>query len=1057
MAPRSHGRRAAVLPALLLSLCTGCTTYVTQMPEPANSPAASPAEKETSAQQPATTTPPPTEEKQYYRLEDLFSAARRNMLEIQTIESLQELAGEHVGNARLLQIPGLIDEWRTTVQNFDADRDPRLRLLDDAIAYNDLITIPSGVDMVEHRRIRAGELLRYRVAALASRLVAARERLKLAPDDAERRRAEELALELRILTGLPADEIAEFNKNALADPVAPPSNPDFLYTVASERRSETAGFRLSAATVHRLRSRYGDDAAAEAMLMMFSLRSREAVKEGRNQLFVDRNIFPQTLDVLITRSEPFGIELVIDDYNTYEFTGKEFGAIVQYPAANGEVRDYAAFTEAAHAKGALVTAVADLLSLALLKAPGEWGADIVVGTTQRLGIPMGFGGPSAGYMTTREAYKRNMPGRIIGVSIDRLGNRALRMALQTREQHIKRERATSNICTATALMASMVGFYCVYNGAEGLRRSAKTAHTAAVTVAKALEAMDYKLAAKNFFDTLEVEAEAAVVQSLALERGINFFYPSEDRVRFSFDDVTTPEEVNEVIAIFAEAKGKKAKAVKLSEEITIPAAILRQSEFLTERVFNTYRCESDLMRYIKRLELRDISLANSMISLGSCTMKLNAAALMQPLSLAGFQNMHPFAPADQTEGYRELIDGLAADLATITGFAACSLMPNSGAAGEYTGLMVIRAYHQSRGQGYRNIVLIPSSAHGTNPASAAMAGMKIVTVGCDANGNIDVEDLKAKAQEHSSELACMMITYPSTHGVFESRIREIVDAVHDAGGQVYMDGANMNAQVGLTNPGYIGADVCHLNLHKTFAMPHGGGGPGVGPICVAEHLRKFLPSHSIVPTGGDEGITAVASAPWGSAMLFPITYGYIKMLGGEGLKAATEMAIVNANYMSSALKSEYRTYYSGETGRVGHEMILDLTHFKKDYNIDCGDIAHRLMDYGFHAPTLSFPVHETLMVEPTESEPKAEMDRFIATLIQIKRECEEAAASGEADNVVVNAPHTAAEICGEWSHPYTREKAAFPLEFIRESKFFPYVSKIDNGYGDRNLVCRCTE
>ncbi|WP_418195345.1 aminomethyl-transferring glycine dehydrogenase, partial [Alistipes putredinis] len=675
----------------------------------------------------------------------------------------------------------------------------------------------------------------------------------------------------------------------------------------------------------------------------------------------------------------------------------------------------------------------------------------------RLGIPMGFGGPSAGYMTTREAYKRNMPGRIIGVSIDRLGNRALRMALQTREQHIKRERATSNICTATALMASMVGFYCVYNGAEGLRRSAKTAHTAAVTVAKALEAMDYKLAAKNFFDTLEVEAEAAVVQSLALERGINFFYPSEDRVRFSFDDVTTPEEVNEVIAIFAEAKGKKAKAVKLSEEITIPAAILRQSEFLTERVFNTYRCESDLMRYIKRLELRDISLANSMISLGSCTMKLNAAALMQPLSLAGFQNMHPFAPADQTEGYRELIDGLAADLATITGFAACSLMPNSGAAGEYTGLMVIRAYHQSRGQGYRNIVLIPSSAHGTNPASAAMAGMKIVTVGCDANGNIDVEDLKAKAQEHSSELACMMITYPSTHGVFESRIREIVDAVHDAGGQVYMDGANMNAQVGLTNPGYIGADVCHLNLHKTFAMPHGGGGPGVGPICVAEHLRKFLPSHSIVPTGGDEGITAVASAPWGSAMLFPITYGYIKMLGGEGLKAATEMAIVNANYMSSALKSEYRTYYSGETGRVGHEMILDLTHFKKDYNIDCGDIAHRLMDYGFHAPTLSFPVHETLMVEPTESEPKAEMDRFIATLIQIKRECEEAAASGEADNVVVNAPHTAAEICGEWSHPYTREKAVFPLDFIRESKFFPYVSKIDNGYGDRNLVCRCTE
>ena len=799
-------------------------------------------------------------------------------------------------------------------------------------------------------------------------------------------------------------------------------------------------------------------AAAEAMLMMFALRSREAVKEGRNQLFVDRNIFPQTLDVLLTRSEPFGIELIIDDYNDYEFSGKEFGAIVQYPAADGEIRDYAEFTAAAHAKGALVTAACDLLSLALLKAPGEWGADIAVGSTQRLGTPMGFGGPSAGYMTTREAFKRNMPGRIIGVSVDRLGNRALRMALQMREQHIKRERATSNICTASALMASMVGFYCVYNGPEGLLRAARTAHEAAETVARALEAMDYRLASRCFFDTLEVEAEAAVVQSLALEAGINFYYPSEGSVRMSFDEVTTPAEIETVIGIFSAAKGRKAKAVKAAAgEETIPVSLRRQSAYLTEPVFNRYRSESALMRYIKTLELRDISLANSMISLGSCTMKLNAAALMQPLSLAGFQMMHPFAPADQAEGYMELIAELEKDLATITGFAACSLQPNSGAAGEYSGLMVIRAYHQSRGQGYRNVVLIPASAHGTNPASAAMAGMKIVTVACDANGNIDVADLEAKAKEHASELCGLMVTYPSTHGVFESRIREIVDAVHDAGGQVYMDGANMNAQVGLTNPGYIGADVCHLNLHKTFAMPHGGGGPGVGPICVAEHLKAFLPTHPIVATGGEEGITAVSSAPWGSAMLLPITYGYIKMLGEEGLRHATEMAIVNANYMSSALKSEYRTYYSGETGRVGHEMILDLTHFKKEYNIDCGDIAHRLMDYGFHAPTLSFPVHETLMVEPTESEPKAEMDRFIATLIQIKRECEEAAASGEADNVVVNAPHTAAEICGEWSHPYTREKAAFPLEFIRESKFFPYVSKIDNGYGDRNLVCRCTE
>ncbi len=795
-------------------------------------------------------------------------------------------------------------------------------------------------------------------------------------------------------------------------------------------------------------------AAAEAMLMMFALRSREAVKEGRCQLFVDRNIFPQTLDVLLTRSEPFGIELIVDDYDDYEFTGREFGAVVQYPAADGSVRDYAAFAAAAHERGVLVTAVADLLALALLKAPGEWGADIAAGSTQRLGTPMGFGGPSAGYMTTREAFKRNMPGRIIGVSVDRLGNKALRMSLQMREQHIKREKATSNICTASALMASMVGFYCVYNGPEGLKRAATTAHEAAATAARALEALDYKLAAEAFFDTIEVEAEAAVIQSLALERGINFFYPTENSVRIAFDEVTTPEEVETVVGIFAEARGRKAKGAKESAP-RIPAQLLRTSAYLTEPVFNTYRCESDLMRYIKRLELRDISLANSMISLGSCTMKLNAAALMQPLSLAGFLDMHPFAPADQAEGYMQLIAELEKDLAAITGFAAASLQPNSGAAGEYTGLMVIRAYHQSRGQGYRNIVLIPASAHGTNPASAAMAGMKIVTVACDDKGNIDVEDLKAKAREHSSELAGTMITYPSTHGVFESRIREIVDAVHDAGGQVYMDGANMNAQVGLTNPGYIGADVCHLNLHKTFAMPHGGGGPGVGPICVAEHLRPFLPSHALAATGGDEGITAVASAPWGSASLLPITYGYIKMLGEEGLRRSTEMAIVNANYMSSALKHEYRTYYSGETGRVGHEMILDLTHFKHDYDIDCGDIAHRLMDYGFHAPTLSFPVHETLMVEPTESEPKAEMDRFIETLIRIKRECE--AAAGQPDNVVRNAPHTAAELCGEWTHPYTREEAAFPLDWIRQAKFFPYVTKIDNGYGDRNLCCRNCE
>ena len=795
-------------------------------------------------------------------------------------------------------------------------------------------------------------------------------------------------------------------------------------------------------------------ATAEAMLMMYALRSREAVKQGRNQIFVDENIFPHTLDVLLTRSEPFGIEIIRDDFASYEFTGKEFGAIVQYPAANGEVRDYAAFAAKAHEAGIAVTAVADLLSLALLKAPAEWGADIAVGTTQRLGCPMGLGGPSAGYMATRDANKRQMPGRIIGVSVDRLGNKALRMSLQMREQHIKREKATSNICTAQALMASMVGFYCIYNGKEGLQRAALNAHTAAVTVKEALEAMGYVVRTKSLFDTLEVEAEASVIQDIALAREINLFYPNDECVRMSFDEVTTDAELQTIVDIFAEARGKKAKTIKRAEP-AIAAEVKRESDFFTEKVFNSYRTETEMMRYIKRLELRDISLMNSMISLGSCTMKLNAAQLMQPLSLAGFQNVHPFAPADQTEGYRELITNLEGYLATITGFAGCTLQPNSGAAGEYAGLLMIRAYHQSRGQGYRNIILIPSSAHGTNPASAAMAGMKIVIVACDENGNIDVDDLKKKAEEHASELCGLMVTYPSTHGVFESRIRDIVDAVHDAGGQVYMDGANMNAQVGLTNPGFIGADVCHLNLHKTFAMPHGGGGPGVGPVCVAEHLVKFLPTHSLMETGGEEGITAVASSPWGSAMLLPITYGYIRMLGFEGLRRSTEMAIVNANYMSSALKHEYRTYYSGETGRVGHEMILDLTRFKHDYNIDCGDIAHRLMDYGFHAPTLSFPVHETLMVEPTESESKAEMDRFIEALIKIKRECEAAAESGNADNVVVNAPHTAKELAGEWNHPYTREEAAFPLEWIVEGKFFPYVTKIDNGYGDRNLCCRC--
>lgn len=801
-------------------------------------------------------------------------------------------------------------------------------------------------------------------------------------------------------------------------------------------------------------------AAAEAMLMMFALRSREAVKEGRNVLFVDENIFPQTLDLLLTRSEPFGIEIISDRFDNYTFTGREFGAIVQYPAANGEVRDYEDFTAAAHSRGVLVTVAADILSLALLKAPGEWGADIVVGSTQRFGIPMGFGGPHAAYLATRDAYKRNMPGRIIGVSIDRLGNKALRMALQMREQHIKRERATSNICTAQALLATMAGFFAVYHGAEGIRRIALNAHAHAVAVAEGLEKLGYELSTRSIFDTIEVVASAEKIRPLALEQKINFFYVDENLIRMSFDEVSNLAEVNTVLSIFAKAAGKKVTPLKeIVEESHITKSMQRTSAYLTEPVFKKYHSETDMMRYIKKLEHRDISLADSMISLGSCTMKLNPAVTMMPLSWAEFGNIHPFVPADQAEGYMEMINELSKDLATITGFAGVSLQPNSGATGEYSGLMVIRAYHQSRGQGFRNIALIPASAHGTNPASAAMAGMRTVTVACDEAGNIDVDDLRAKAEANASNLACIMVTYPSTHGVFENRIREIVEIVHENGGQVYMDGANMNAQVGLTNPGYIGADVCHLNLHKTFAIPHGGGGPGVGPICVAQHLVEFLPGHAIVQTGGSNGITSVAAAPFGSASILPITYGYIKMLGANGLRRVTEMAIVNANYMASALKGEYDVVYTGETGRVGHEMILDLRHFRKEFGgVECADIARRLMDYGFHAPTLSFPVHETLMVEPTESEPKAELDRFMEALVAIKHECEEIR-DGKADiddNVVKMAPHTAAEsISDSWSHPYSREKAVFPLPWIRESKFFPYVTKIDGGYGDRNLQCTC--
>ncbi len=794
-------------------------------------------------------------------------------------------------------------------------------------------------------------------------------------------------------------------------------------------------------------------AAAEAMKMMFDLRSREAVKAGKNLLFVDENIFPQTLDVLITRAAPLGIDIILGKYDTYAFDEKCFGAIVQYPAANGAVRDYSAFCTQAHEKGVLVTAACDILSLVVLKEPAAWGADIAVGSTQRFGIPVGFGGPSAAYFATKEEYKRNIPGRIIGVSVDRLGNTALRMALQTREQHIKREKASSNICTSQALMATMAGMYAVYHGAEGLQRIAGHAHKVAAVMAGKLKDAGYVLAEEYFFDTIEVKGvDAEAIRSKALAKGFNFYYPSADTVRLSFDEVTACEEVLAVIEIFG--LKQEGTCSDLLKSLGMP----RESAILTEKVFRANRSETEMMRYIKKLERRDISLAHSMISLGSCTMKLNAAVEMLPLSWPEFANVHPYAPADQAEGYLQLIKELEHDLAVITGFDAVSVQPNSGAAGEYAGLMVIRAYHAANGDSHRNLVLIPTSAHGTNPASASLAGMQVVLVSCDEKGNINVDDLRTKAEQHKDQLSCMMITYPSTHGVFESRICEIIDIVHKNGGQVYMDGANMNAQVGLTNPGFIGADVCHLNLHKTFAMPHGGGGPGVGPIGVASHLTPFLPSHPLVKVSGDKAIHAVASAPYGSAMILPITYAYIKLLGAEGLKAATEMAILNANYLSAKLQSHYTTLYTGETGRVAHECIIDVRGFKKEYGVDATDIAKRLMDYGFHAPTLSFPVPDTLMVEPTESESLAELDRFIQTMITIKQECEsiKSGALDAEDNPLKMAPHTAMEVSAdEWKHSYPRTQAAYPLAWIADNKFWPHVARVDNGYGDRNLVCSC--
>jgi glycine dehydrogenase len=795
-------------------------------------------------------------------------------------------------------------------------------------------------------------------------------------------------------------------------------------------------------------------AAAEAMRMMYELRSRDAQKAGKNIVFADVNIFPQVLAVIETRAEALGIKVVTGDFNSYQFDDMCFGAILQYPAANGEVRDYSQFCETAHSKGVLVTAVTDLLALALLKEPAAWGADIAVGTAQRFGLPMGFGGPTAGFMATRDEYKRNMPGRIIGVSVDRHGNRALRMALQTREQHIKREKATSNICTATALMATMAGMYAVYHGPKGVKDIATKVYTYAHTVAAELKKLGFKLSADNFFDTIEVTGvDAAAIKAKAEQKKMNFYYPSATSVRMSFDELSNCEEAVTILSIFSGKVVTECPGA-FTPELYLP----RESSYLTEATFNRFHSETEMMRYIKKLERRDISLTHSMIPLGSCTMKLNAAVEMMPLSWGEITNIHPFVPSTQVKGYMKLIEETEQDLATITGFHACSVQPNSGAAGEYAGLMTIRSYHVAKGDTQRTVAIIPTSAHGTNPASAAMAGMEIVLVSCDEMGNINVGELREKAMLHKDRLSCLMITYPSTHGVFEKSIREIMDIIHENGGLVYMDGANMNAQVGLTNPGVIGADVCHLNLHKTFAIPHGGGGPGIGPICVTKELAPYLPNHPFLENGNPKGAKAISSAPYGYPMALPITHAYIKLLGPDGLKKATEVAILNANYVSSRLKDDFKTLYSGESGRVAHECILDLRDFRKDYGVDATDVAKRLMDFGFHAPTLSFPVVDTLMVEPTESESKAELDRFVEAMQTIKKECI-AIKEGKLDkddNPLKNAPHTAGEVTAdEWNHKYSRTTAAWPLEWIRDNKFWPHVARVDNGYGDRNLMCSC--
>jgi len=807
--------------------------------------------------------------------------------------------------------------------------------------------------------------------------------------------------------------------------------------------------------------------AAEAMIMLFNARSREAIKAGANKFFVSMRVFPQTIDVLKIRAKSLGIELEIGCSNEITFSPQYFGALVQYPNERGRINSYAAFIKKAQESGVRTVVAADLLSLVLLTPPGEWGADVVVGSSQRFGIPMGFGGPHAGYFATREEFKRMIPGRIIGVSVDVNGSYALRMALQTREQHIKREKATSNICTAQALLAIMAAMYAAYHGPEGLKQIAKKVNSLTARLATGLEKLGYKQLNQHFFDTLLVELPAHIdlqtVFNLALEKQMNFRKVDVNLVGISLDETTADKDIIDILEVFASAAGKNIPhknelASDPGHNNSIPQELVRKTSFLTHPVFNTHHSETEMMRYLKRLENRDLALNRSMIPLGSCTMKLNAASEMFALSWPEFGNIHPFVPANQAAGYMELINQLERDLCEITGFAGFSFMPNSGASGEYAGLMVIRAYHESRREGHRNIALIPSSAHGTNPASAVMAGMKVVVVKCNEKGNIDLADLRLKLQEHKDFLAAIMVTYPSTHGVFEEDILEITRLVHEHGGQVYMDGANMNAQVGYTNPVVCGADVCHLNLHKTFAIPHGGGGPGMGPIGVAGHLAPFLPNHTQMHTGGPQGIPAVSAAPFGSALILTISYGYIKMLGGKGLTEATRLAILSANYLKASLENHYPILYTGINGTVAHEMILDCNHFKSTADVDVIDIAKRLMDYGFHAPTVAFPVAGTLMVEPTESEPLSELNRFVDVMIAIREEISEIEKNqvSRESNVLKNAPHTAQMVCAtNWDYPYSREKAAFPLPWLYDTKYFTPVARIDNAYGDRNLVCTC--